>query len=186
MPLKDFVTDTRAEFLEDNILLIKDFLPQDIVKSILDLANSASEEDWNKYPIGSLWKGRLLEFSLDKNLISNEISAILNYRYKFIATNIVRKLLPGDERPAHYDSEKDPSCEYGIVMYLNDDFEGGEIFYPSKGITHKPVKNSVLIHSAGPDYVHGIYPVLSGVRYYMTLFADAKAGSNEVLPLYPK
>jgi hypothetical protein len=186
MSLKDSVTDSRAEFLAEDCCVIYDFLPQDVVASITSIADAATEEDWNKYPIGALWKGRCLEFTLPENLISNEVNAILKWQYDFVETKVVRKLIPGDERPAHYDSQIDANCEYGIVIYLNDDYEGGEIFYPNKNLIYKPVKNSAVIHSAREDYLHGINPVLSGTRYYMTLFADRRATKREVLQVYSK
>lgn len=186
MSLKDFVTDPRAEFLAEDCLVIYDFLPDEVVASITSIADAATEEDWNKYPIGALWKGRCLEFSLPKNLISNEVNKVLNWRYNFVETKVVRKLIPGDSRPAHYDAQVDDMCEYGIVMYLNDNYDGGEIYYPNKDIVYKPVKNSAVIHSAREEYYHGIKPVLDGTRYYMTLFADRRAERSEVLQVYSK
>jgi hypothetical protein len=186
MPLKNFVADPRAEFLADDCCVIYDFLPLDVVAEITSIAEAATEEDWNKYPIGPLWKGRCLEFNLSPNFISNEVNLLLGWKYKFVETKVVRKLILGDERPAHYDSQIDPMCDYGIVIYLNDNYDGGEIYYPKKDIVYKPVKNSAVIHSAREEYFHGIKPVLSGTRYYMTLFADRKADKREVLQVYPK
>jgi hypothetical protein len=185
MSLKDFVIDGRAEFLNEDILIIRDFLPQNVVDSLLSIVTSATQEDWDRFPMGPLWAGRLLEFTIEPNYIANEVSKIFGNSYVFEEAKILRKLIPGDTRPTHYDSQMDPNCDYGIVYYLNEDFEGGEIFYPNLNIKHKPITNSLVIHSGKETCLHGINPVTEGVRYYMTLFADKKAESIcEALPLY--
>lgn len=74
----------------------------------------------------------------------------------------------------HQDNHKDfaitANIEKGLVYYLNDDFEGGEIVYVNKNITHKPVANSIIVHSSYKDYTHGVKIVNSGTRYVMTNF----------------
>lgn len=59
--------------------------------------------------------------------------------------------------------------KWGIVIYLNDDFEGGEIEYPDHGLAFKPKKGSMLIHRG--DIPHKVQVVTSGCRYYTTGFA---------------
>lgn len=54
---------------------------------------------------------------------------------------------------------------HSLVIYLNDDFEGGEIVYPSKNITYKPIKGSAVIHPAGASHIHKVNPVTKGDRY---------------------
>jgi hypothetical protein len=53
---------------------------------------------------------------------------------------------------------------YGTVVYLNS-FEGGEIYYPTQGITHTPKPGDLLIHSSGPLCFHGVKPLISESRY---------------------
>lgn len=51
------------------------------------------------------------------------------------------------------------------VLYLNDDFEGGELVYPYKGITIKPKPGLLVVHSGSEDYIHGVKKVTKGIRY---------------------
>jgi hypothetical protein len=53
---------------------------------------------------------------------------------------------------------------YGTVVYFNS-FEGGEIYYPTQGITHTPKPGDLLIHSSGPLCFHGVRPLISESRY---------------------
>jgi hypothetical protein len=69
--------------------------------------------------------------------------------------------------------------KWGIVIYLNDDFEGGKIDYPDHGIAFKPKMGSMLIHRG--DIPHQVQVVTSGDRYYITGFAYGD-DSMEFLP----
>jgi len=58
----------------------------------------------------------------------------------------------------------------GVVFYINDDYEGGEIVYVNKGITHKPKANSFVCHPAFEEYKHGVLKVKNGTRYILSTF----------------
>ena len=58
----------------------------------------------------------------------------------------------------------------GIVFYINDDYDGGEIVYVNKGITHKPKANSLVCHPAFEEYTHGVLKVKNGTRYILSTF----------------
>jgi predicted 2-oxoglutarate/Fe(II)-dependent dioxygenase YbiX len=60
---------------------------------------------------------------------------------------------------------------HGLVLYLNDDYEGGEIYYPKLGIAIKPEAGSLVIHPGTVQYAHGVIPVTSGIRYATTAFS---------------
>ncbi len=63
------------------------------------------------------------------------------------------------------DQDPEPFIEYSTVIYLNDDFEGGKIFFPVKNFEYTPKKYAaVFFISDGNDWKHGITPVESGER----------------------
>ena len=65
--------------------------------------------------------------------------------------------------------EEQAGIKWGIVVYLNDEYEGGKIDYPDHGIAFKPKVGSMLIHRG--DIPHQVQVVTSGCRYYITGFA---------------
>ena len=69
--------------------------------------------------------------------------------------------------------------KWGIVIYLNDEYEGGNIEYPDQGIAFKPKVGSMLVHRG--DIPHKVQVVTSGDRYYITGFAYGD-DSLEFLP----
>jgi predicted 2-oxoglutarate/Fe(II)-dependent dioxygenase YbiX len=50
---------------------------------------------------------------------------------------------------AHKDNELDDSVLFGVVIYLNDNYDGGEIYYQDLNLTIKPKARSMIIHPAG-------------------------------------
>jgi len=58
-----------------------------------------------------------------------------------------------------------PYRNYSSIIYLNDEYEGGETFFPGFGIRIKPEPGLLTIFGSGPEYVHGVTKVRSGKRY---------------------
>ena len=52
-----------------------------------------------------------------------------------------------------------------VVMYLNDDYIGGEISFPQVGVTIKPEAGSIIFFPSNFVFTHQINEVTEGVRY---------------------
>jgi predicted 2-oxoglutarate/Fe(II)-dependent dioxygenase YbiX len=52
-------------------------------------------------------------------------------------------------------------------MYLNDNYEGGEIEFVNSGIKIKPEAGSIIFFPSNFLYVHEVHPITSGFRYSM-------------------
>ena len=59
---------------------------------------------------------------------------------------------------------------YTSMLYLNDDFEGGELFFPQHDFTIKPEAGMLLVFSGSIENMHGIKQIQSGTRYTHTTF----------------
>ena len=74
-----------------------------------------------------------------------------------------------DNEDGQYEEQnRNATVKYGVLMYLNEDFDGGEICYPELGIEYKPKPGVLLIHDAGN--MHGVNSISNGTRYSMTSF----------------
>ena len=67
-----------------------------------------------------------------------------------------------------YDGAQDEST-VSMVMYLNDDYEGGEIEFPDHGISLKPEAGSVVVF-ASKGVLHDPKPTISGTKYMIPIF----------------
>jgi hypothetical protein len=97
------------------------------------------------------------------------------------------KYTPGGSLGVHHDSQDgDKSLLYSIVMYFNDDCEGGEISFsiaedgkikpgnnikdPNIDFWIKPKPGSALIFPSTYPYLHQSHPIISGNKYMSTAF----------------
>jgi predicted 2-oxoglutarate/Fe(II)-dependent dioxygenase YbiX len=79
----------------------------------------------------------------------------------------------------HRDVERDRET-VRTVIYLNDDYTGGELFFPEVdgGYTYTPEKYE-LVYFPTP-YLHGVNAVKSGKRYIITIsYTDQLKYKNE-------
>lgn len=53
---------------------------------------------------------------------------------------------------------------YSSVIYLNDEFDGGQTYFENLGIEIEPVPGTLSIFSCGPDHMHGVRKIYGGVR----------------------
>jgi hypothetical protein len=83
----------------------------------------------------------------------------------------VQRLPPGTELKSHVDQNTDPSIRYAAILYINDDYNSGEIFFKNLGIFLKPKPRDLLFFPGNSEYEHGVKMVSDGpVRYVVVGF----------------
>lgn len=84
--------------------------------------------------------------------------------------------VPGTKGDVHTDAQDpEPWIEWSTVVYLNDEYTGGQIYFPKQRFSYQPKKfSAVFFPSAGTEYVHGITEVLSGNRFTMLFMHTSK------------
>jgi hypothetical protein len=63
----------------------------------------------------------------------------------------------------HFDSTKPQ--DIATLIYINDNYSGGEIYFPDYDISIKPESGDLVCFPDTPDFVHGVKPVVHGIRY---------------------
>lgn len=51
------------------------------------------------------------------------------------------------------------------IIFLNNNFTGGELVYPNQGCVFIPTVGTMVITPAGEDYIHYVNPVSTGERF---------------------
>jgi hypothetical protein len=78
----------------------------------------------------------------------------------------LRKWTSGSGMGPHCDSyDGDTDLAFSMIIYLNDDYEGGEINFPNHGVSVKPEPGSLIIFPSQEPYLHAVKKVISGERY---------------------
>ena len=87
----------------------------------------------------------------------------------------IQRMQEGVELKAHTDQDTDPSIRYAAILYLNDDYIDGELFFPNSGLEFKPKPGTMLIFPGNAEYNHGVRHVGSGpIRYVLVGFIKEK------------
>jgi len=85
-------------------------------------------------------------------------------------------IMPPHADDVSYDlSEKDLGerksfVSKGLVIFMNDEFDGGELVYVNKGITIKPKAGTLVCHPGTKEYSHAVNKFYNGDRVIASMF----------------
>ena len=158
-----------VEELTDNIFYVKGFLSAkelDIAKVLVD---PLPETSWSLVNDGlpDSWQNKFYDHNNNElnGLIRQKIAKITESfpGLQVIGYNRFLRQASGQNMDAHVDERNDvnngSTREYAAVIYVNDDYEGGEIRYVNFDISVKPEAGSILIFKTGPEYLHEVLQV---------------------------
>ena len=173
---------------------LENFISDDECETLLNLATHNEELFGANYNRISRWDKRNIyahNFEDDHTVthdvilqiadrIQNKIREMENTENIWLEVPMYSRWLQGDSlMPPHADNiEQDgvtpnstPWRSHGIVLYLNDNFLGGELLYKNHDITLKPIPRTCAIHRAGIEDSHGVFEVQKGTRHTIITFA---------------
>lgn len=89
--------------------------------------------------------------------------------------------LPGQLQNPHADKELHdgpdagkpndfPHYDIASLFYINDDYEGGELYFPKQNIKIKPKSGSAYFFPGDMNYIHGVTEIKNGIRYTCPFF----------------
>lgn len=64
--------------------------------------------------------------------------------------------------------------DLSIVMFLNDDFEGGDFVFPDLKVRVRPEPGMMVCFPSNHHYKHGVEPVTKGKRFSIVCWAQVK------------
>lgn len=186
-----FVKDTRI-FYKENFLSLDDikFLENKIIehKSHIDsLIELSKKEAVNSFSSShaKIRNIRIVSGDEDIKVLNNILEKIKEEIRTYIDSSVNKMWLrpledihchyPPLHLYEHYDSKDEvgKNIAYGIVLYLTDSYEGGELTYTKKQISIKPQKGSLIVHPSSEEYTHKVETISSGIRITIPSFAYA-------------
>jgi hypothetical protein len=94
---------------------------------------------------------------------------------------VIMKWRPGTEQRPHADKQIEDGrpnafADYDLnsLFYYNDDFEGGNLYYPQHDIVVRPKPGLAVAHPGDINYLHGVTMVTNGYRYTTPSFYTVK------------
>jgi hypothetical protein len=178
-----------------NIKIIENFIDlQDlkIIQNFLPTINEWMDAGENKYADdgtctydASYWSNRQCSWDILQRInidIHNMIEKYIQKMKKYLEDSfkvhlstrppVIIKWRPGMEQRPHADKQMNdgrpnpfPTYDINSLFYYNDNFEGGELYYPEHDILVKPKPGLAVAHPGDINYLHGVKQIISGERY---------------------
>lgn len=192
-------------------LFVKNFLPPPACAAIIaDCERAAGVQhtvhDESESMTSIARAARTSEF-IDVRNLSADVSSIIKHAYQdvvaphfkvaiewFELPEILRYRTGGEYKP-HADAENwDPAAkqwrrmidrDLSLLIYLNGEFQGGEIDFPNFGMRLKPEPGMLIAFPSDARYLHAARPVTSGVRYALVAWAATVGAPRTGQPLRP-
>lgn len=114
-----------------------------------------------------------------KEIMESEFDGFVVERFQDFGQPALRgpgsSMKPHIDGPPEFDELGYPEMgisNLGSNYYLNDNYVGGELYYPNLNFEYKPVPNSLVVHRGSDlQFQHGIRAMASGWRLGFGMFA---------------
>jgi hypothetical protein len=144
------------------------------------------EESSKAYPFTEVDRKPHLTMTLPLNFNVEDTSACINLRYEVYKmimpvviehmnknnlehmynkrqVMLVSKLLPHKAMLPHVDNKNKDSNHFICMVYINSNFDGGELHFNDLDLTYTPSDGDVVLFRA--SLLHEVFPVKNGIRY---------------------
>jgi hypothetical protein len=124
------------------------------------------------YEITSNWNDKNLSFiSLDLHRrIDKRFNDVLEKTGENLILSgfyFIQRMYNGVQLVSHHDQNTDESIIHAAVIYINNDYNGGEIFWAKKDFEMKPNPGDLLLFGGDPEWEHGVRFVTEGPKRYV-------------------
>lgn len=191
------------EELDDQIFLVRGALTSDECTDIIAELESYTDEQWTEEYLDAKRHYSLRQYGrpmeeliaegvfnldsdwMDKNILirSSDVTAALDAKVAelvspygeltFRGLGSAQRQYKGVELKLHTDGDSEPALAYAVIFYLNDDYTGGELYFPTRLLKVKPEAGSVIFFPTNSSYRHGVHSVGSGpTRYVLPSFIE--------------
>jgi predicted 2-oxoglutarate/Fe(II)-dependent dioxygenase YbiX len=175
-----------------NIIIVKDFLTPSEVNRIRTVL---TEDDWQPGTPTSYANPDPIADFIELESVITAIENIASYQFganiqRYDDTGRFNRWEIGDSLERHSDSAASPRdgsidvsqflgsgiaapppvIMYSSVVYLNEDYEGGELWFPKQDYRTKPATGTLILFPATIMYPHEVAEITGGNKYTYSLF----------------
>lgn len=187
-------------YVDENIYYIENFInPKDLIVFIEALNGNDQYESidgsgphvsnmfFHDSEINRLWINKYIP-RIDKHIVDdgdfyineNNPLWIIDYKENFAFSDQSPKAEDASWIfPPHADADDtynslNKNLTKGWVIYLTDQYDGGELVYIHKGISLKPKAGTIVVHPGTKEYQHGVKKFSNGKRIIISGFNHKK------------
>jgi hypothetical protein len=175
---------------KDNIVVIKNFIKKEDIKTIKNFCKTLNT--FMPLPSDSDYYNRICSSDILTNISPEVYKILLSYQlkhkkiiedffnlslYKNVPSIVIWR--PGDFQLLHADKEylegdpreyPFPDNDIAALFYLNDEYSGGEIYFPIQDTLIKMNAGDAIFFPGDKEYRHEVREVKSGLRFTCVCF----------------
>jgi hypothetical protein len=137
-----------------------------------DVENLVKE---GKFEITQGWQDKNLNITKEpiSSILQKRLGDLLNKAdpsLELAGFGTLQRMQKGVELKSHTDQHTDPSIRYAAILYINDDYKDGCLFFKNKVDSDlRPKPGTLLIFPGNEEYEHGVRHVGEGPIRYVTV-----------------
>jgi hypothetical protein len=137
-----------------------------------DVENLVKE---GKFEITQGWQDKNLNITTEpiSNILQQRLGDLLNKAdpsLELAGFGTLQRMQKGVELKSHTDQHTDPSIRYAAILYINDDYKDGCLFFKNKVDSDlRPKPGTLLLFPGNEEYEHGVRHVGEGPIRYVTV-----------------
>jgi len=178
--VRDFITAEDRKSILDEVVTYTD---EQWLGHYMDHLRDHAEREHGTRDIEQLNKDGKLEITwdwADKNLHLQTVRDITDKTNKQVedilrpyphlyynGLGTIQRQYEGAELRVHVDNYTDPYVAYAGIIYINDDYNGGELIFPTRNLELRVPAGAMMFFAATEDYPHGVKPPLAGPQRYV-------------------
>jgi hypothetical protein len=191
------IKETLLGITTNKIVEIPNFISSDVVPKMINFFENCNVEWGDIAFYGSSGKGILTDadtmrsFGLSDNFFGDlkdkyqeAVEKVFNKKVKANTSHAQKWDVGGFAAPHSDNSDHDgnPNAfeinKYVGILYLNDDYDGGDLYFCDKDnsmkpyLSFKPNAYSYYVFPGGVENIHGVSEITKGTRYTMVSFWD--------------
>jgi len=174
---------SEPEKLHPEAYIIRDFINKKEMQDLQENLYKMHPDETGTIPFIYLdrYRQRLIDL-FNENIYIEEMKNVvvhneggMDLHHDIISYELADMLVP----ESYPDKEKIKMPAYTFLIYLNDNYEGGEISYPEYNVDHKPTAGDLVIHTT--EVIHGVRQLKFGFRYRYQgiIFADTYVDADK-------
>jgi hypothetical protein len=174
---------------QENILEIKNFLEPEYCKSLIEYLDGNDGEAWAPICFPGVLGANVGMPSATEKISIEDMSKIRESMHskveEFLGRKVKNVTMSGHKYPtgsfaAPHSDSADVDGElsawqmnkYASILYLNEEYSGGQVYFPQHDVEIAPSAGSLLVFEGSPAYLHGVKEITSGDRFTILAFWD--------------
>lgn len=160
--------------MANKIKVISNFITDEDISKSIELLRTSKLYDFKNNPAAKIIPLRNTEIEANVLLKKYSDKVLPEHGVNNLSTTegFLSVWKTGSYAGVHKDNhERFEFLTNSTIIYLNDDYEGGEIYFPNLEFSYKPKKGDAIIFPCNTEeYNHGVKTVTAGTRYTIALW----------------